>query len=217
MMNEDQITCTLCGRNYVYSKRAGHQKTKCNSCSAGNRRFKGKEKGIAYKGGKCERCGYCKSKWALNFHHLDPATKSFNIGSATTRSWKVVQAELDKCILLCANCHAEEHESQQTRTEESKSWEPRTPSTATTVCGKCGGKKTKDHRATNCHKCAETLREKIVWPSNEELQRLVLEIPAKHLAKQLGVSDKSIEKRCRSRGISKPTRGYWAKLKHSKN
>ena len=70
-----------------------------------------KSKAIAYKGGCCERCGYNKSKRALEFHHLDPSQKDFQISSSTsTRSWSLVKSELDKCIMLCANCHAEEHD-----------------------------------------------------------------------------------------------------------
>ncbi len=69
------------------------------------------EKAIAYKGGKCAICGYSKSSRALNFHHVNPAEKSFGISArGITRSWKKVQNELDKCILVCANCHAEIHD-----------------------------------------------------------------------------------------------------------
>ena len=66
---------------------------------------------IEYKGGKCEKCGYDKCVGALEFHHLDPNEKDFNISkSGHSRSWKRVKDELDKCILLCSNCHKETHE-----------------------------------------------------------------------------------------------------------
>jgi 5-methylcytosine-specific restriction endonuclease McrA len=75
------------------------------------RRKKLKELAIEYKGGKCERCGYCKSHRALEFHHLNPAEKDFGIGDkGHTRSFEKIKVELDKCIMLCANCHREEHE-----------------------------------------------------------------------------------------------------------
>ncbi len=65
---------------------------------------------VEYKGGKCERCGYDRCMEALEFHHLDPIHKDFNISSkGYTRSWKKVQSELDKCVMLCANCHRETH------------------------------------------------------------------------------------------------------------
>lgn len=69
-----------------------------------------KLKAIEYKGGECERCGYNKCPGALQFHHRDPSKKDpqwkdFKVRAFTPK----VQKELDKCELLCANCHAEEH------------------------------------------------------------------------------------------------------------
>ena len=66
-----------------------------------------KEKAIAYKGGKCQICGYNKCMAALEFHHLNPNEKDFQIANFYTRNWKDIKKELDKCILLCANCHRE--------------------------------------------------------------------------------------------------------------
>ena len=72
------------------------------------RRRKIKERAIEYLGGACVLCGYKKYQGALDFHHLDPSTKSFGIGgNGHSRSWDRVQEELDKCILVCANCHRE--------------------------------------------------------------------------------------------------------------
>lgn len=74
------------------------------------RRVKIKELSIEYKGGKCEKCGYNKCKDALDFHHLDPNEKDFGIGhKGYTRAWEKIKVELDKCILVCANCHREIH------------------------------------------------------------------------------------------------------------
>jgi transcriptional regulator with XRE-family HTH domain len=64
---------------------------------------------VAYKGGGCEICGYNKSLKALHFHHLDPKTKKFGISSAN-KSFLEIKAEVDKCVLLCSNCHSEVHE-----------------------------------------------------------------------------------------------------------
>lgn len=55
-------------------------------------------------------CGYNRCTRALGFHHLDPSKKDFGIGGAHSRSWAVIQAELDKCILVCSNCHDEIHD-----------------------------------------------------------------------------------------------------------
>ncbi len=72
------------------------------------RRKKLKTLAIKYKGGKCHICGYDKCAGALELHHLNKAKKSFGIGDkGYTRSWEKIREELDKCVLLCANCHRE--------------------------------------------------------------------------------------------------------------
>ena len=74
------------------------------------RRKKIRQMAVDYKGRKCERCGYDRCIEALEFHHKDPSQKDFGISSqGYTRSWKNVQEELDKCMMLCANCHRELH------------------------------------------------------------------------------------------------------------
>lgn len=71
-------------------------------------RQRAKLRAIKYKGGCCQICGYDKCVRALSFHHLDASHKDFTI-SGITKSWNAIQSELDKCVLLCANCHAEAH------------------------------------------------------------------------------------------------------------
>jgi predicted HNH restriction endonuclease len=65
---------------------------------------------IEYKGGFCTRCGYNKYQGALEFHHLDPKAKDFNPSRLKGYSFdERIKKELDKCILVCANCHREIH------------------------------------------------------------------------------------------------------------
>lgn len=89
-----------------------------------------KAKAIEHKGGGCQRCGYNACQRNLTFHHIDPTTKDPRLirkgkraskkrGQkqscvtqtvsvvALSRKWKVVKEEIDKCILLCKNCHGE--------------------------------------------------------------------------------------------------------------
>ena len=74
------------------------------------RRKKIRKLAAEYKGGKCQQCGYDRCLEALDFHHIDPTKKDFAISSkGYTRSWEKVKNELDKCIMLCANCHREIH------------------------------------------------------------------------------------------------------------
>lgn len=59
-------------------------------------------------GGKCAICGYSKYLGALQFHHLDPKEKGFGISqSGEPKALEKLREEARKCILLCANCHAE--------------------------------------------------------------------------------------------------------------
>ena len=74
-----------------------------------NWRKRTKIKLIEYKGGSCEKCNYNKSVSALQFHHLDPKEKDFQIGGSSY-SFENLKKEVDKCILVCANCHIEIHE-----------------------------------------------------------------------------------------------------------
>ena len=72
------------------------------------RRKQLKALGVEYKGGQCIKCGYNKCIDALDFHHIKG--KDFSISAkGYTKSWETVKKELDKCVLLCANCHREEH------------------------------------------------------------------------------------------------------------
>ncbi len=84
------------------------QKTNSGKRSTKSYRKRTKEKCVKYKGGKCERCGYNKCIQALDFHHINPKEKDFTI-SGGTKSFESLKSELDKCILVCKNCHSEIH------------------------------------------------------------------------------------------------------------
>lgn len=65
---------------------------------------------VDYLGGKCSNCGYNKCVAALDAHHIDPSNKSFALSHrGLTKSWDRIKEEANKCRLLCANCHREEH------------------------------------------------------------------------------------------------------------
>jgi hypothetical protein len=71
-------------------------------------RRRAKRRLIEAAGGRCVICGYDRYEKALHFHHLDPATKSFGLAMrGQTRAFAKTLAEARKCVLLCANCHAE--------------------------------------------------------------------------------------------------------------
>jgi hypothetical protein len=114
--DEPIYVCEECGRAYAYNYRRGHSKRRCNSCRSNRTGLDGrrarqelKRKMLAYKGGQCERCGYDRCLAALCFHHV-VGSKRFNFAGSHTRSWASLRAELDKCMVLCLNCHAREHD-----------------------------------------------------------------------------------------------------------
>ena len=80
-----------------------------------------KLKCLEYKGNKCIKCGYNKCPASLDFHHRDPNEKDFSISKIRITSWEnnkiKLTNELDKCDLLCKNCHAELHYSQEAFSE----------------------------------------------------------------------------------------------------
>ena len=83
-----------------------------SSAAVKRRRKKLKMMAVELKGGKCTMCGYNRCIHALEFHHVDPSQKEFALGtSGLTRSWDRIKKELEKTILLCANCHREVEES----------------------------------------------------------------------------------------------------------
>lgn len=108
-----QLKCPIHGLvKFSYNKsKDKHYCTRCYSAQRKReRRANRKQKAIDYKGGECSECGYKKDNSALEFHHTDTSSKEFNISkNSLSRPWEEVQKELDKCVLLCANCHREEH------------------------------------------------------------------------------------------------------------
>lgn len=91
--------------------RSDYDKYRCRKCNVEavtKRRHELKIMAVEYKGGKCCKCGYNKCIHALEFHHLERSKKKFGLsGKGLTRSWKKIKKELDKCILVCSNCHKE--------------------------------------------------------------------------------------------------------------
>ena len=73
------------------------------------RRNKVKQKAVDYRGGKCVVCGYQKCIAGLGFHHVYPQFKLFSLGDVTSRTFEAIKDELDKCVCICHNCHAEFH------------------------------------------------------------------------------------------------------------
>lgn len=100
--------CNICNTEYKVSKLGKKYCVKCSYDNVKITRKQIKQQLVDYKGGSCERCNYNKCLEALEFHHINPDEKDFTI-SKGIKNIESLKVEVDKCILLCANCHREEH------------------------------------------------------------------------------------------------------------
>jgi hypothetical protein len=87
---------------------SGYRCARCNSAAVSERRRQVKRRLVEEAGGKCTLCGFSEHPAALQFHHIDPETKEFHLAQyGHSRGIDRMRAEAEKCILLCANCHAQ--------------------------------------------------------------------------------------------------------------
>jgi hypothetical protein len=102
-----QHLCKLCARN---RSNAHYQKYRESILARNKKRSEDVWKYIReYKEkNSCICCGE-KEIICLDFHHVDPTQKDFQLSSATTQSLENVQTEINKCVLVCKNCHAKIH------------------------------------------------------------------------------------------------------------
>ncbi len=92
---------------YVLDTDGYYRCPQCRATSVIRRRARIRLEIITEAGGRCSMCGYDRHPAALQFHHMDPASKAFTLCNGDTRSLERMRAEAAKCVLLCANCHAE--------------------------------------------------------------------------------------------------------------
>jgi hypothetical protein len=145
-------------------------------------------------GRKCQRCGYDKCINALQFHHVDPSKKNYEPAYLIMRrSWDVAFKELQKCILVCANCHAEIHYQNLDVTEillAAKIFNK--------YCKKCNSEfQTKDAQQIYCGvRCKSVSRRKVnKEPNKSDLKKLLdNKTPWTEIGKLYGVSDNAMRK-----------------------
>lgn len=114
-INSQEHICPKCNKKFIV-KDNGFNRRYCYDCvpqvpkSGAENRALIKKWALEYAGNKCSICGYDKCKEALDFHHLDSTQKEFNLSDRNLiLDWTLIKKELDKCILVCANCHREIH------------------------------------------------------------------------------------------------------------
>lgn len=102
---------------------------------------------IEYGGNKCQHCQYNKNYSALSFHHTDPTQKDFSFGGIRSNVLtEVHKQELDKCILLCHNCHFKVHSA----------WNNLIPKGKQAIKGAKVRRSLIDYKGGSCNKCKVT-------------------------------------------------------------
>ena len=171
-----------------------------------------KARAVEHKGGKCQKCGYNRCLAALTFHHRDPTSKEVDWGLLRKRSWAFIVTELEKCDLLCHNCHAETHnQNEQEILNEAIQWigTKRRDIRIGEVrkCVQCdiefemkkGDNKFRKYCSTKCSKDANS---KGSWPEDNKLLELATSMNYSQLGKMFGVSHAAVKKRLtRLRGV----------------
>ena len=107
-------SCPVHGETgFVLEGRGYYRCRKCRAEAVSRRRRKMKATLVEEAGGACRLCGYDGSMGALEFHHLDPAEKRFELNAkGVALALDTLRAEARKCVLLCSNCHAEVEDGQ---------------------------------------------------------------------------------------------------------
>lgn len=107
------------GKDWYNKSAENRNKTRYNSLMS-HRRLK--KEAIEYLGGECSDCGFVHvvdiNESVFDFHHRDRAEKDFTITAARARILETIKDELDKCDLLCANCHRLRHAREQDEKEK---------------------------------------------------------------------------------------------------
>jgi uncharacterized Zn-finger protein len=206
IIGDDIVTCSICGKIYAYEKNITGSRKKCPSCIVGCRRFYIKERAIEYKGGKCQICGYNQCHRALVFHHRDKEDKLFTISQGFSRKWEKIQEELDKCDLLCSNCHAELHDEEDNAHEFN--WAPREKAKVyEKVCPFCDKKfTTKFSDAMYCsNMCGQRSKRPYTLPTKEELVELLERFNHNYtqISKLYGITSNAVKKWAVNYGIFK--------------
>ena len=110
------MNCKDCGvelsSENTYVRKSKVKPKLCRKCENKRRvalQQKRKIEAIEYKGGQCSVCGYKTFYGALEFHHVEPEEKEADWKNMQNWSLANIKRELDKCILVCSNCHRELH------------------------------------------------------------------------------------------------------------
>jgi predicted nucleic acid-binding Zn ribbon protein len=143
-------------------------------------------------GGCCKNCGYDKNLSALEFNHIDTENKKFNIDGRHISNLKFDRLieEVEKCELLCANCHREHHNPQLDK--QSLNYDVTLKISGKPNCEICNAEIS--YGNNTCRKCASKKRRKVERPDYTSLLEDVNEFGYTKIGKKYGVSDNTIRK-----------------------
>lgn len=163
-----------------------------------HRYIKLKLRAVEYKGGKCIDCGYNKLYVAMDFHHRNPSEKEFTWHKLRKRAWDSIKNELDKCDLLCRNCHAERHYNERAHREALRNRvDPRLLKPKS--CEGCGANFKPIKSIIKF--CSRSCKYGIVYPSAKELEKRMKNESMLAIAKSIGCSDNGLRKHLRKLGL----------------
>ncbi len=161
---------------------------------------------VLYKGGECQICGYNACINALHFHHRDPDEKDFSLSyKGHTYSFEKIKSELDKCDLLCANCHAEEHYDSDMMERVFEAIQRRGIreqhlKNNIKICSECNKPFRGKNKKTCSTKCQKNYKK---LPTEIELYECYKKYNGSvvKMAKSFGISDNGLRKRIKKMGI----------------
>lgn len=114
--------CSVCKvfkiRADYHASNNGHWQPACKKCQndyVRRKQWEAKSRAVKYKGSCCDDCDNLYPDYIYDFHHLDPSQKNFNLSSNRLKKndWDAIKLELDKCVMLCSNCHRTRHWGQE--------------------------------------------------------------------------------------------------------
>lgn len=114
MPSRNRDTCLVCD-NPLTGRQTQYCSVKCKSASHASyitqkqRGFNRKLRLVQRLGGQCTHCGYNKNLAAMHFHHHDNKAFGLSVAELRSRSMAIIETEIEKCELLCGNCHGELH------------------------------------------------------------------------------------------------------------
>ena len=161
-------------------------------------------------GDKCCICGYDRCQSALELHHLKPEEKDFTIGQTLNKNLEIILQQLQKCILVCANCHREIHANLislslnntsfiQSRADEILIQRNNLLKHKIFYCKNCGNICSKENSL--CLNCYHLLSRQVERPSREILKNLIRIESFSSIGRRFNVTDNAIRKWCVSMNL----------------